>query len=148
MLAALSWAALIDWLATIPRATKPTMRPTASATMATATLSISSSHPASLQAGRMSFARSRTGRDGVPCVCLRSRRRGHEVAPGGYAPAMPNGRARAVETVIVGAGQAGLAVSDLLSQAAREHVLLERRTTLGGGWPDRWDDFRLVSPNW
>jgi putative flavoprotein involved in K+ transport len=35
-----------------------------------------------------------------------------------------------------------------LQQAGREHVLLERRSTLGGGWQDRWDAFRLVSPNW
>ena len=55
---------------------------------------------------------------------------------------------RAVETAVVGAGQAGLVVSGLLSQAGREHVLLDRRATLGGGWQDRWDGFRLVSPNW
>ena len=58
------------------------------------------------------------------------------------------GRARTVETVIVGAGQAGLAMSAFLAQAGREHVLLDRRSTLGGGWQDRWDAFRLVSPNW
>jgi putative flavoprotein involved in K+ transport len=56
--------------------------------------------------------------------------------------------ARMVETVIVGAGQSGLIVSGLLRQAGREHVLLDRRSTLGGGWQDRWDEFRLVSPNW
>jgi putative flavoprotein involved in K+ transport len=55
---------------------------------------------------------------------------------------------RSVETAIVGAGQAGLIVSSLLSAAGREHVLLERRSSLGGGWQDRWDGFRLVSPNW
>ena len=55
---------------------------------------------------------------------------------------------RSVETVVVGAGQAGLVVSCLLSQASREHVLLDRRSSLGGGWQDRWEAFRLVSPNW
>ena len=55
---------------------------------------------------------------------------------------------RAVETVVVGAGQAGLVMSRFLSQAGREHVVLDRRATLGGGWQDRWDGFRLVSPNW
>lgn len=55
---------------------------------------------------------------------------------------------RSVDTVIVGAGQAGLLVSAGLREAGREHVLLERRATLGGAWQDRWDDFRLVSPNW
>lgn len=53
-----------------------------------------------------------------------------------------------VDTVIVGAGQAGLAISQLLTQAGRDHVVLERRATLGGGWQDRWDNFRLVTPNW
>jgi len=56
--------------------------------------------------------------------------------------------ARSVETVVVGGGQAGLIVSGLLQAAGREHVLLDRRSTLGGGWQDRWDAFRLVSPNW
>jgi putative flavoprotein involved in K+ transport len=56
--------------------------------------------------------------------------------------------ARSVETVVVGAGQAGLLTSHLLSQAGREHVVLERRATLGGGWQDRWDAFQLVGPNW
>jgi putative flavoprotein involved in K+ transport len=56
--------------------------------------------------------------------------------------------ARAIETVVVGAGQAGLVVSHLLTCAGREHVVLDRRTTLGGGWQDRWDGFRLVGPNW
>jgi putative flavoprotein involved in K+ transport len=57
-------------------------------------------------------------------------------------------QARAVETVVVGAGQAGLTMSWLLQRAGREHVVLERRETLGGGWQDRWDGFRLVGPNW
>jgi putative flavoprotein involved in K+ transport len=53
-----------------------------------------------------------------------------------------------IETVIVGAGHAGLTMSWYLRQGDREHVVLERRPKLGGGWLDRWDGFRLVSPNW
>jgi putative flavoprotein involved in K+ transport len=53
-----------------------------------------------------------------------------------------------VETVVVGAGQAGLVMSSFLGGAGREHVVLDRRPTLGGGWQDRWDAFRLVTPNW
>jgi putative flavoprotein involved in K+ transport len=52
------------------------------------------------------------------------------------------------ETVIVGAGHNGLAMSRLLTLAGMDHVVIERRETLGGGWQDRWDDFQLVSPNW
>jgi len=55
---------------------------------------------------------------------------------------------RSVETVVIGAGHSGLITSWYLRQAGREHVVLERRETLGGGWQDRWDGFRLVTPNW
>ncbi len=53
-----------------------------------------------------------------------------------------------VDTVVIGAGQAGLTMSWHLTQGARDHVILDRRPTLGGGWQDRWDAFRLVTPNW
>jgi putative flavoprotein involved in K+ transport len=55
---------------------------------------------------------------------------------------------RHVDAVVVGAGQAGLTMSWYLRRAGRDHVLLDRRDRLGGGWLDRWDTFRLVSPNW
>jgi putative flavoprotein involved in K+ transport len=74
---------------------------------------------------------------------------GHRsVAPGLRNGDDPRVEPRSVETVVVGAGQAGLLMSQLLSQAGREHVVLDRRSALGGGWQDRWDAFRLVSPNW
>ncbi len=53
-----------------------------------------------------------------------------------------------VDAAIVGAGQAGLAMSWYLSRAGREHVLIDRRERLGGGWRDRWNEFCLVTPNW
>lgn len=53
-----------------------------------------------------------------------------------------------IDTVVIGAGQAGVAMSRLIRQAGRDHVVLERRPTLGGGWQDRWDAFCLVTPNW
>lgn len=53
-----------------------------------------------------------------------------------------------IETVVVGAGHAGLIMSRFLREAGRDHIVLERRTTLGGGWQDRWDGFGLVTPNW
>jgi putative flavoprotein involved in K+ transport len=59
-----------------------------------------------------------------------------------------SGLPRRIETVVIGAGQAGLTMSWYLREAGREHVVLERRDQLGGGWLDRWDAFRLVSPNW
>lgn len=53
-----------------------------------------------------------------------------------------------IPTLIIGAGQAGLTMSRLLTQGGREHLVVDRRSTLGGGWQDRWDAFRLVTPNW
>ena len=50
-------------------------------------------------------------------------------------------------TVVIGAGQAGLIMSHHLRDAGREHLVLDRRGELGGGWRDRWDAFQLVSPN-
>jgi Pyridine nucleotide-disulphide oxidoreductase len=52
-----------------------------------------------------------------------------------------------VDVVIVGGGQAGLAVSHELSQAGVDHVVLER-DRVGHTWRGRWDSFCLVTPNW
>jgi putative flavoprotein involved in K+ transport len=51
------------------------------------------------------------------------------------------------EVVIVGGGQAGLAVSYELTQAGVDHVVLERGR-IGNTWRGRWDSFCLVTPNW
>ena len=52
-----------------------------------------------------------------------------------------------VKVVIVGAGQAGLAVSHELTQAGVEHLVLEKGR-VGETWRGRWDSFCLVTPNW
>lgn len=49
--------------------------------------------------------------------------------------------------VVVGAGQAGLAVSRSLSDRGVKHVILER-DRVGQAWRDRWESFCLVTPNW
>src|SRR5215472_949863 len=55
---------------------------------------------------------------------------------------------RQMETVIVGGGQAGLALSYYLKQEGREHVVLERAPTVANAWRNqRWDSFTLVTPN-
>ena len=53
-----------------------------------------------------------------------------------------------IDVLVVGAGHAGLAMSEFLRRTGREHVVIDRRERLGGGWQDRWDEFRLVTPNW
>jgi putative flavoprotein involved in K+ transport len=50
-------------------------------------------------------------------------------------------------TVVVGAGQAGLAVSRELTRSGVDHVVLER-SRVAQAWRDRWDSFTLVTPNW
>jgi len=50
--------------------------------------------------------------------------------------------------VVIGAGHSGLIMSHHLGEAGREHLVLDRRAELGGGWRDRWDAFQLVSPNY
>ena len=52
-----------------------------------------------------------------------------------------------IDTVVVGAGQAGLALSHHLTAAGHEHVLLERGR-VGQRWNERWDSLTLLSPNW
>ena len=52
-----------------------------------------------------------------------------------------------VNTLVIGGGQAGLSMSYWLSNAGIEHRVLERRSTLGGAWQDRWDAFCLNTPN-
>ncbi len=53
-----------------------------------------------------------------------------------------------VTTVIIGAGQAGLAMSYHLSKQSVDHVLLERGQ-VGNSWSnERWDSLRLLTPNW
>src|SRR5918998_3981790 len=53
-----------------------------------------------------------------------------------------------VETIIIGAGQAGLALSHHLTAAGRDHVLLERGR-VGERWrSERWESLRLLTPNW
>ncbi len=52
------------------------------------------------------------------------------------------------ETVIVGGGQAGLAMSSYLTQLGREHVVLERGR-IGEAWrSERWDSLVFQFPNW
>jgi len=52
------------------------------------------------------------------------------------------------DTVVIGAGHAGLAVSRLLTRAGRDHVVVDRGR-IGERWrTERWDSLRLLSPNW
>ena len=55
---------------------------------------------------------------------------------------------RTTDTIIIGAGQAGLAASHCLTERGHDHVVLERGH-LGQRWTaDTWDSLRLLTPNW
>jgi putative flavoprotein involved in K+ transport len=57
--------------------------------------------------------------------------------------------AEKIETVIIGGGQAGLSLSYYLTQAGREHLVLEKSAQVADAWRNhRWDSFTLVTPNW
>jgi putative flavoprotein involved in K+ transport len=53
-----------------------------------------------------------------------------------------------IETVVIGAGQAGLAVSRCLADAGVDHVVLERGRVAERWRSQRWDSLRLLTPNW
>jgi putative flavoprotein involved in K+ transport len=53
-----------------------------------------------------------------------------------------------VETIIIGGGQAGLAMSYWLSQLGREHLVLERGRIAERWQSQRWDSLCLLTPNW
>lgn len=53
-----------------------------------------------------------------------------------------------IPTVIIGAGQAGLAMSHHLTRRAIDHVLLERGEVANSWSRERWDSLRLLTPNW
>ncbi len=49
---------------------------------------------------------------------------------------------------IIGAGQAGLAMSRCLTDRSIDHVLLERGEVANSWRSERWDSLRLLTPNW
>jgi putative flavoprotein involved in K+ transport len=56
--------------------------------------------------------------------------------------------ARHHSVAIIGGGQAGLSMSHVLTQAATDHVVFERRRIAHSWRSQRWDSFCLVTPNW
>jgi putative flavoprotein involved in K+ transport len=53
-----------------------------------------------------------------------------------------------IHTVVIGAGQAGLAVSRCLTGRDIDHVVLERGRVAERWRSERWDSLRLLTPNW
>jgi putative flavoprotein involved in K+ transport len=55
---------------------------------------------------------------------------------------------RSIDAVVVGAGQAGLAMSHELARFGIGHVVLERGRVAERWRSERWDSLRLLTPNW
>src|SRR5450755_2801870 len=53
-----------------------------------------------------------------------------------------------VETLIIGGGQAGLTMSDMLSRRRKPHLVLERGRIAERWRTERWDGLRFQFPNW
>jgi putative flavoprotein involved in K+ transport len=51
-----------------------------------------------------------------------------------------------VETVVIGAGQAGLATGYHLARRGRQFVILDANQRIGDPWRTRWDSLRLFTP--
>jgi len=51
-------------------------------------------------------------------------------------------------TVVVGAGQGGLAMSRCLTERSIDHVVLERGEVSNSWRTERWDSLRMLTPNW
>jgi putative flavoprotein involved in K+ transport len=52
------------------------------------------------------------------------------------------------EIVIVGGGQAALALSYRLTEQGRSHVILEQGRVVESWRSKRWDSLRVIAPNW
>jgi putative flavoprotein involved in K+ transport len=52
------------------------------------------------------------------------------------------------EAIVIGGGQAGLAISRCLSDRAIDHVVLERGRVAERWRSERWDSLRLLTPSW
>ncbi|HEU0336454.1 MAG TPA: NAD(P)/FAD-dependent oxidoreductase [Gaiellaceae bacterium] len=50
------------------------------------------------------------------------------------------------EVVVIGAGQAGLAIAYLLAEQGRRFTILEAADSVGAAWRERWDSLVLFTP--
>ena len=64
-------------------------------------------------------------------------------------PSMPKDAAmNTTHTIIIGGGQAGLALSRCLTDRGHDHVVLERGRVAERWHSERWNSLRLLTPNW
>ena len=57
-----------------------------------------------------------------------------------------NGSGRVLDTIVIGGGQAGLAIGYHLMRQDREFAILDAHERVGDAWRLRWDSMRLFTP--
>ena len=50
------------------------------------------------------------------------------------------------DTVVIGAGQAGLSAGYYLKRAGRSFMILDANASVGGSWVERYDSLHLFTP--
>ena len=61
-------------------------------------------------------------------------------------PSMPSQAADDAAVVIIGAGQAGLAIGHFLKRHRRQFLILERASEIAPAWRERWESLTLFTP--
>jgi putative flavoprotein involved in K+ transport len=57
-----------------------------------------------------------------------------------------SGLPQRIDTVVIGAGQAGLSVGHHLARRGVDFIILDDRPRIGDPWRERWDSLRLFTP--
>lgn len=60
---------------------------------------------------------------------------------------MSNGTPERIDTLVIGGGQAGLAVGYHLTQHRVPFLIIDANHRTGDSWRNRWDSLRLFTPN-
>ena len=63
-------------------------------------------------------------------------------------PDINAGNQQVLDTIIIGAGHAGLAVSYCLTERSIDHLVIERGEVANSWRNERWDSLTLLTPNW
>ena len=58
------------------------------------------------------------------------------------------GNRKLIDTIVIGAGHAGLAASYCLSERSIDHLVIERGEVANSWRNERWDSLTLLTPNW
>jgi putative flavoprotein involved in K+ transport len=63
-------------------------------------------------------------------------------------PGINAGNKQVLDTIVIGAGHAGLAISYYLTERSIDHLVIERGEVANSWRNERWDSLTLLTPNW